>query len=98
MPKRSPDTLENCIFYDNTQMYFPTDIMDCICTSSGIKNYKKLLVKLRSKGLLSAAQDRLSKQIVVNQKNFTCYVLRRELFEKTGDIDITLIGKETKLC
>lgn len=93
-PKRGSDTSNECVFYDDALLYFPVHIMESICTSNGIKNHRHILVKLRSKKWLSASQDRLSKQISVNSKTFSCYVLRRELFEKTGDISISHIGKE----
>jgi hypothetical protein len=98
VPKKGADVLSKCVFYDNFYVYFPVQIMENICADSGIKTFKKILVKLRSKNLLSASQDRLSKQVVIGHINYSCYVLRRELFDKTGELNIAFIGKENEQC
>lgn len=93
--KHSSDAGESCIFYDNTYVYFPFKIMERICKNSGIKNYRKFFIKLRAQNMLSATHDRLTKHVVVNHITIGCYVLRRCLFDKIGELEFTFLGKDT---
>ena len=98
VPKRSTGANENSIFYDDTYIYFPSKLLESICSNCGITSYRNYLLKLRANNLMSCSADRLLKHIVVNHKTLSCYVFQRTLFEKPGQLSVSHLGMEEKSC
>lgn len=92
--KDSQYASSDTIFYSREFIWFPVSLLKKMCQENGLKNTRKLLLKLRAKKQLITDVDSLSRRVQVNRQSFEAYQFTRQTFNRPGGIDITEIGKE----
>ncbi|MCI9101094.1 MAG: hypothetical protein HFH58_14910 [Lachnospiraceae bacterium] len=86
---------ENTVFYDETSIYFPTDIFDNILHNCGMESQKNnLMLELQKKGKIQREGKSLAKTPQIGGIRFEAYVLQKSLFEIPGRPELISLSKE----
>lgn len=93
--KRSGENIENVIYYSEEYLWFPTKTFEEILKNRGLYEYKeKILLALKEKEWIETDQDGFTKKLQVGCDRFETYKMRKNMFNKTGNIDIIALGGE----
>lgn len=95
--KRRGEKIEGYICYSEEDLLIPTDILNHILETYGLlREKKKILSELRTKGYLTADDGGYSKQVKSGEKRIEVVQIKRRIFERQGLADIIDLGKERK--
>ena len=98
IPKNSPKKNHNTIFYNQHFVWFPASVMKEIGEKNGLRDYRRLFLKLRELGFLVAESDRLIQRVHMNHVTFNAYKFHREFFTRPGEIDFIHLGEKDEKC
>lgn len=85
---------DHTVFVDDDWLYITPDLISEIMDANGLKRQlPQILLELKKEGLLLADCDGLTRKIQIGGDRRHVYVIRREIFNRTGLIEIANLGR-----
>lgn len=95
IPKKIGHKCMNALYFTEDWIWIPSGIFDEILKKGGLRDRKeRILLVMKDNKVLLTDYEGFSKKLQIGGERFETYQIKKELFNKTGEIDIIALGGE----